>query len=559
VVKTGGDVAAIVARGQSHFWAILALLTAAMWPTLSAAQPLGAELLLDLSGGNFNGAGYTQVARAPGRPNDVFVSRQDGNIYRFDLTTNTQSLFLDLATDDISTGQYWGLLGFTFAPDFDTSGDMYVHVADDRSVAGHHHRIYIRRYTVANPLSNDTNTPAANSGTNIIRWGQPLADHSGGWIGFHPNDPDTLWITSGDGGNSDSNRDTLRTGQNPNDLLGGILRINVSGSGSGEFGNYSIPANNPFASGVGGAREVFAYGMRSPWQGSFDRATGDFFVGDVGAFQDTTVPIYTSGDEEINFIRNGSAGGQNFGWRVMEGDFCAPAGGQQAGDLPCGDPSFTPPAYVYDYGGIYGAGGAPDFTGRSVTGGYVYRGPVTELQGMYIFGDWSSHQIWGVKIDRDANGGRGGVVPGSLINLSTAFGRQTQAGSSQLEGVTSFGEDALGNLYYLELGGELYRITGEIANADYNNDGIVNAADYTVWRNSLGSTLDLAADGSGPGGVPDGVIDMFDFQFWKDNYGEPVPSSGASADNIPEPTTAWLLLMGTVLTVAHSRRASRRA
>jgi glucose/arabinose dehydrogenase len=525
---------------------------------------LGAELLLDLSGGAFNGSAYTQIARAPGRPNDLFISRQDGNIYRVDLTTNTQSLFFSIpnstGNDEIDTGQYWGLLGFTFAPDFATSGNLYVHVADDREnpdglPAPYHHRIYIRRYTLTNPLSNN---PTAGPKTNIMRWAQPLPDHSGGWMGFHPNDPNTLWITSGDGGNSDNNRDTLRTGQNPHDLLSGIIRINVSGSGAGEFGNYSIPADNPFADGVDGAPEVFSYGIRSPWQGSFDRQTGDFFFGDVGAFKDTTVPIHTSGDEEINFIRDGSAGGQNYGWRVMEGDFCAPASGQEPGDLPCGDPSFVAPIYVYEYGGDYANGGGDPFTGRSVTGGYVYRGPILDLQGIYIFGDWSSHQVWGIRFDRDANGGLGGIVPGSLVDLSVAFNRQTAQGTGPLEGVTSFGEDADGNLYFLELGGELYVITGPIlgvAAGDYNFNGIVDEDDYTVWRDALGQSVGFytVADGNG-----DGVVNMPDYDLWKENFGNQVPGAGAgsSRSGVPEPHSALLLLLGCVL-MPFARRVRR--
>jgi hypothetical protein len=363
-------------------------------------------------------------------------------------------------------------------------------------------------------------------------------------MGFHPNDPNTLWITSGDGGNNDANRDTLRTGQNPHDLLSGILRVNVSGSGAGEFGNYSIPADNPFADGAGGAPEIFAYGMRSPWQGSFDRQTGDFFFGDVGAFKDTSEPIWTSGDEEVNFIRDGSAGGQNFGWRVMEGDFCAPASGQEPGDLPCGDPSFTPPAYVYDYGGQYANGGGEEFQGRSVTGGYVYRGPIEELQGKYIFGDWSSHQVWAVEIDRDANGGLGGVVPGSLVNLSVAFNRQTAVGTGALEGVTSFGEDAAGNLYFVELGGELYKIVGPIigtAAGDYNRNGVVDAADYVVWRDSAGQQVGFytGADGNG-----NGLVDAADYDVWVRNFGTIL--SGAAAGNallpVPEPKSVTLML-----------------
>jgi hypothetical protein len=436
----------------------------------------GATLLVDLPGGNFSNQMFTSIQNAPGRPNDLFISRADGTIFRYDLVNNTQSTFLTLPAGEIDAGGgYWGLLGFTFAPDFATSGNMYVHVADDLDVGGVdpdlHHRIYIRRYNLTNHM---TDTPTLSAPTNLLRWdqggdtngpGPPTTenygtDHSGGWIGFQPGDPDTLWISSGDTGNVEgSGRDFHRTGQDPTDLRSGILRIDVSGSGAGEFGNYALPANNPRQTGnpqfSTWAPEVWSIGLRSPWGGSFDRNTGDFFIGDVGASQIGG----NTGQEEVNFERADSTGGRNYGWRIMEGTTCPSS--QDPGvtcDPENPDPAFTMPVYDYEYGGGYGDGGAADFEGRSVTGGYVYRGPVTELQGKYIFGDWASHQVWAIEIDRNANGGLGGVVPGSLTQLSDELSRPITGGQDPLHGPTGFGEDAAGNLYILELGGRLSKI-----------------------------------------------------------------------------------------------------
>jgi hypothetical protein len=525
---------------------VVVCFVSAFYSRPARCQPLGAELLLDLSGGNFSGAGYTQIATAPGRPNELFVSRQDGNIYRFDLATRTQHPFFTLPAADISIGQYWGLLGFTFAPDFATSGNLYVHVADDRNVAGHHHRIYIRRYTLNNPLSN---SPTLGSTTNILRWGQHGTDHSGGWMGFQPGDPNTLWITSGDGGNVEgSGRDMLRTGQDPSDVLASILRIDVSGSGAGEFGAYAIPVDNPKATGApqyaNWGPEVWSIGLRSPWGGGFDRVTGDFTIGDVGASQLGG----NTGQEEVNFERADSLGGRNYAWRIMEGSTC-PA--TQDSGVTCDpanpDPKFTMPVYDYEYGGNYGSGGAPAFEGRSVTGGLVYRGPIEELQGMYIFGDWSSHQVWGLRIDRDANGGLGGVVPGSLTNFSATFNRQTASGTSATEGVTAFGEDVAGNLYFVELGGELYRIVGPIigvAAGDYNRDGQVDAADYVVWRGASGENVPFytVADGNG-----DGTVNQLDYDVWRRNFGRTIPDvgSGAMSPAVPEATSLVLILLAS--------------
>jgi glucose/arabinose dehydrogenase len=518
-----------------------------------AFAAVSAQELAELPGGDFSTQMFTGIQHAPGRPNDIFVSRADGKIYRVDTTTGAQSTFVSLPDADYDVGGgYWGMMGFTFAPDFATSGDLYVHVALDRPNAagpgpatGVHHRTYVRRYSLTNPLSN---TPTLGSATNIIRWDQHLPDHTGGWMGFQPGDPNTLWITVGDGGNNDGNRDVIRTGQNPNDLLSNILRIDVNGSGAGEYGNYAIPANNPFANGVGGRPEVWSYGIRSPWGASFDRATGDFIFGDVGAFKDNSEPILTSGNEEINFERAGSPGGRNYGWRVMEGTFSAPPIGQEPGDLPPNHPSFTPPLYEYLYGGGYGTGGAPTFQGRSVTGGNVYRGPVNELQGKYIFGDWSSRQIWALEIDRDANGGLGGVVPGSLIDLSTAFNRQLTGGFGS-PGVTQFGEDAAGNVYFVELDGTFFKIVGDIV-GDFNDDKRVDGADLTIWKAAIEANANWGdADG-------DNDSDGADFLLWQQNMGAGVAATSAVVE-VPEPS-AFAVLMTVALPWAYSHSRRRR-
>ena len=130
-------------------------------------QGFGAQPLVDLPGGNFSNQMFTSIQHAPGRPNDLFASRADGTIYRVDLMTNTESVFLTLPQEEIdSGGGYWGLLGFTFARDFATSGDMYVHVADDLDVGNtipdYHHRIYVRRYSLTNHLSS---APTLGSGS----------------------------------------------------------------------------------------------------------------------------------------------------------------------------------------------------------------------------------------------------------------------------------------------------------------------------------------------------------------------------------------------------------
>jgi hypothetical protein len=504
-----GNDCALTGRVRARRLSLLAaaFLVVAALPTAdaSAQAPLGVQL----KNTNYNTTGtngnigdwtsrmYTGVQRAAGRPNDMFISRADGKIFRVDLTTNTQSLFYQLPAGDYNAGGgYYGVLGFTFAPDFGTSGKLYVHVADDlgdaaiAGTSGSKHRIYVREYTLNNPLSN---SPTLASQKNIIRWDNPLSDHSGGWLGFQPDNPNILWILGGDGGNNDGNPNPLqgptnstvetspgsgtflklRTGQDKADLLGSLLRVDLSGDdypASANY-NYKVPVDNPFynpggpdpdpANAADGLNDaIWTIGNRSPWGASFDRQTGDFIWGEVGQVT----------REEVNFQRKpdaggyGAVGGRNYGWRILEGTLCANRA-EYAGN-ECNSPgspplsTLTSPIYDYVHSGGYGSGGATQFRGRAVVGGYVYRGPVTALQGKYIFGDSSSHQIWSMSIDRNANGGLGGVVPGTLDDLSQEFNLSTNGGTSALVGVTAFGEDSIGNLYFLELGGSLYKITG---------------------------------------------------------------------------------------------------
>lgn len=422
----------------------------ALGPTDASAQGVGAELITDLGLSNLGVEGVTSITHAPGRPDDLFLGILDGRIMRVDLTDNSVSTFATIPDIDQTnpTGMF-GMQGLTFDPNFALNGQFYVHIADDRDPSpGVHHRTYIRRYGFLNQLSD---SPTLGGRVDLLSIDQPQSDHNGGFVGFQPGDNETLWIAIGDGGNNDGNPDPTRTGQDPTDLRGSILRIDVSGDDfpGDPNRNYAIPANNPFADGVGGAPEVWSYGIRSPWGASFDRQTGDFIFGDVGQVT----------REEVNFLRADAAGGQNYGWRVMEGVDAAPFA-QDPGDLPAGDPSFTAPVYDYGHTGRYGSGDSQPLTGRSVTGGYVYRGPIEELQGKYIFGDWSARQVWAMEIDRDANGGLGGVVPGSVLDLVDTFNRGDVYGNSGgfADGVTAFGEDVEGNLYFSELDGTLYRV-----------------------------------------------------------------------------------------------------
>ncbi|MEX2317540.1 MAG: PQQ-dependent sugar dehydrogenase [Pirellulales bacterium] len=495
---------------------------AACCPSVSIAAEIGAVLtnpnvLTDSSlFGDWQSKMYTGLQRAQGWDNSMFMSRADGKIYRVDLNTNTQSLFYQLPAGDYDAGgQYYGVLGFTFSPDFANNGKLYVHVADDLNAeASLHHRIYIREYTLNNPLSA---TPTLASQKNILRWDQRRygsnadgADHSGGWLGFQPDNPNILWILGGDGGNSETGQgagnnpsdvdgDGIRSAQDKDDLLGSLLRVDVSGDEFFDSNyNFRVPTDNPnynpgspdidpnyATDGLNDA--IWTYGNRSPWGASFDRATGDFIWGEVG--QATR--------EEVNFQRKpdvggyGPLGGRNYGWRVMEADVCWDRA-EYAGN-ECNSPGspplseFTDPFHTYLRGGGYGSGGAQPFRGRAVTGGYIYRGPIAELQGKYIYGDSSSHQIWSIGVDRDANGGLGGVVGSPGEDLSQELALNTAGGSDALFGVTAFGEDVAGNLYYLLLGGQVFKIISMQPTATWNINAGGNWASLGSWSSSFGA------------------------------------------------------------------------
>ena len=263
-----------------------------------------------------------------------------------------------------------------------------------------------------------------------------------------------LYIASGDGGggNDDDAGHTpgLGNGQDTTVLWGKLLRIDVhSDDFPGDANrNYGIPVDNPFV-GISGADEIWAYGLRNPWRCSFDRLTGDLYIGDVG-----------QGDqEEINFQPATSPGGENYGWRVMEGELCNFANDP----LPCHDPNFTEPIHVYNHAGS-----------RSVTGGYVYRGPRTALQGTYFFAEYITAQIWTFEYD--------GVI---MTNFTDRTVEMTPDVGS-IASISSFGEDGIGNLYVLDLnGGEVFKILPEpVIEGDFDGDGFVDFVDFS-WLAKL--------------------------------------------------------------------------
>jgi hypothetical protein len=490
-----------------------------------------------------SGQGQITVLKfAPGETDRVFVGRRtqpsagggvEGSIRVFNLTTNTfePGVFLTIpGLDDQVEG---GLLGMAFHPDYATNGKFYVSVTVDNGgipldeTHTSPFSMHIREYTVsANPNVANTTFAAIDS------WVKPEAWHNGGWLEFGPDDG-FLHILTGDGGHAfdQGPGHTLGTG-NARDLTdnrhGKLLRIDVDGDAfpADPLRNYAIPDDNPFV-GVDGDDEIFAYGLRSPWQASFDRATGDLWIGDVGA----------TWQEEIDELPAGSGGGQNYGWNLREGAGPSPVGGPLPGAV---DP-------VYDYQHT-GRPGDPALAGNSVTGGFRYRGPDPELQGKYLFADFSLSKYF--MFDPDAPGG----AYASIANVTSQL--PVTAGSANLP--TVFAEDAVGNLYVGTVTGQVFRIvTDAVMPGDFDVDADVDADDLALWQANFG---DLGAPGSLVGDANgDGIVDGGDFLAWQRNLGwdAAAPAASASGAAAPEPASIATMAVGVIGGLAMLSRRRR--
>jgi glucose/arabinose dehydrogenase len=233
---------------------------------------------------------------------------------------------------------------------------------------------------------------------------QPFANHNGGQLAFGPDG--YFYIGLGDGGGAG---DPFNNAQNPSALLGKMLRIEVSSN----TGAYAIPADNPFIGNAAYRPEIWAVGLRNPWRFSFDRETGDLFIADVGE----------STYEEVNFQPAAGAGGANYGWHIMEGLHCYNA-------AFCDQTGLSLPVIEYEH-----------VSGNcAITGGYVYRGSLyPALRGVYLYGDFCSGRIWGLKLT-------GATAENRLLLESGMF-------------ISAFGEDEDGTIYVADhASGNIYKI-----------------------------------------------------------------------------------------------------
>jgi glucose/arabinose dehydrogenase len=331
----------------------------------------------------------------------LFVTSQEGRVWIVSGGQVRPTPFLDIR-DIVLDGGERGLLSTAFHPNYAENGFFFVYYtngAGDIEIARFHR-------------SADPNQADPASRIVLLAIPHPsFANHNGGQLQFGPDG--YLYAGTGDGG---SGGDPPCNAQRDEVLLGKILRIDVDQNvNSPPF--YGIPPDNPFAAPGGPRDEIWAKGVRNPWRFSFDRVTGDLWIGDVGQ----------GSREEIDFQPRSSHGGENYGWKVMEGTLCGGASACPSGVPPCNSPSYVRPTYEYTHD-----------EGCSVTGGYVYRGTrVPSLTGRYVYGDYCSGRLW-------ADGERLTPTAGQL---------------------STFGEDIAGELYVGTQDGRVQRFFDRAAPA----------------------------------------------------------------------------------------------
>ena len=347
----------------------------------------------------------------------LYVVEQAGKIIIINNGEKLNEPFLDI-TDRVvppgRPGDERGLLGFTFHPNYDKNKKFYVNYINNDG------------YTIVSEFSAQSSLVANSLSERIVfSLEQPYRNHNGGHMQFGPDD--YLYISIGDGGKSG---DPLNAGQDLNTLFGKIIRIDVNKV------PYGIPKSNPYYGQENKRGEIWAWGLRNVWRFSFDSEIGDIYYGDVGQNK----------WEEINYEPYNSKGGVNYGWRVMEASKCYKP------EKNCDERGLTPPIHEYpndaNYMVILGGGSQTNSDGCSVTGGYVYRGKkISALNGYYIFGDYCSGNIWTFKVVND-----------KATELTNRTEEINLANAEFTTYISSFGEDADGELYIVEYNGGIYKI-----------------------------------------------------------------------------------------------------
>jgi len=450
------------------------------------------------------------VTQAPGDPGAIYVVEEqtndfnDGNdsgqITRVDLNTGAQTSFLRI--QNVFPNTEGGLRSLAFHPDFETNGRFYVGwVTIGPPFAG---QLRLDEYTV-----DSSGTPAL-SRILLDRPNLVGANHSLNYMGFDPtatgDDRNLLYVTTGDGGRQADAGLFFNYPQDLSSIRGKVLRLDVAGGDAypnDPTVNYDFPASNPFANDgdVNTLGEILHSGLRNPFQASFDRVTGDFYIGDVGF----------NSREEINVALAGSAG-LDFGWARREGTIQTP---ERVGG-PLGD-SIDPVFELTQGEFFFDSQGAMLIGARSITGGVVYRGPIQELQGQYFFGEAGTRDVLTATFDNSiAPSDFDGNNFENVLIVTDQLNALIEGGDSQIGLPVAFGEDVQGNLYICDFGiflfgdpfdsGEVFRIVPGFILGDANQDGIVNFSDIPAFIAILQSGIFLLeADVN-----QDGTVDFSD-------------------------------------------------
>jgi glucose/arabinose dehydrogenase len=321
---------------------------------------------------------------------------QSGRIWIVEDGERLAEPFIDLSgivsQDVLQRYSERGLLGLAFHPNYAENGEFFVNYTDRNGTT------YLVRYTVS---ETDPNRADQDSARTLFQLEQPYPNHNGGHLEFGPDG--YLYMSIGDGGAAN---DPLGAGQDLTNILGTIIRIDVD-SDEG----YVVPEDNPFVDREDAIPEIWSWGLRNVWRFSFDRATGDMYLADVGQNM----------WEEVNFQSADSSGGENYGWVAYEGSH------PFASQSPPEDMIFPIAEYPHRNGDC------------SITGGYVYRGEAVEaLEAVYIFGDYCSGRVWGTYLDE---AGEWQTVELMDNNFQ----------------ISSFGEDESGELYIVNYSGTVLR------------------------------------------------------------------------------------------------------
>ncbi len=518
--------------------------------------------------------GINYLLESPDDSGRLFVMDSRGGVRIIDNGVASSDIFLNLNTApsvagqndiDIMIGNYGqrGLGGFAFHPDYATPGaDGYgkVYTAHSDNPSGKpapdypspgstvHHSVIIEwQVDPLNPNAIDT-----SSRRELLRIGQPFADHNMQQIGFNPlaqaGDADygMLYVSMGDGGNNfpANPTDPYENGQNTSNPLGSILRINPLGTNSAN-GQYGIPADNPFVGdpdlqftlGIDESTtpadetidELFAFGLRNPHRWSWDtglNGTGNMFISDIGQ----------ASIEEINL----GVSGANYGWRDREGIYATdPYNESTLNFLPANDALFgyTYPVAQYDHD-----------EGNAIVGGFVYRGQaISTLQGKYIFGDLVNGRLFYTDVDEMVLGNQ------AVVHELTIFhegGEQTllQIIGDPPRADLRFGVDNDGEIYIItKRTGEIFRLIPQTSiEGDLDGDGFVGLDDLNLildhWNQTVAARDPLKGDPSG-----DGYVGLDDLDMVLNNWNAGTPPT--QTQNIPEPNSLLILGVWAILAV----------